>query len=51
MTGALVMSQQFSAGQSGSQNQVNISDLPVGFYMVKMQSGNAQTIKKLSKVN
>ncbi len=51
MTGALVKSQQFSAEQSGSQNQVNISDLPVGLYMVKMQSGNAQTIKKLSKVN
>ena len=51
MTGALVKNQQFSAGQSGSQNQVNISDLPVGFYMVKMQSGNTQAITKLSKVN
>jgi hypothetical protein len=51
MSGALVMSQQFSASQLGSQKQVNISDLPNGLYMVKMQAGNQQAITKLSKIN
>lgn len=51
MSGALVMSKQYSASQSGSQQTVSISDLPNGLYMVKMQAGNAQAVTKLSKIN
>jgi hypothetical protein len=51
MTGGLMKSQQFSASQSGSQNQVNINDLPAGLYIVRMQSGNTQSVTKLNKVN
>jgi hypothetical protein len=51
MSGALVKSQQFSANQAGSQNQVNISDLPGGIYMVRLQAGESQYVTKLNKIN
>jgi hypothetical protein len=51
MSGALVKSQQYSANQTGSQNQLNISDLPGGLYMIRLQAGDAQYVTKLNKIN
>lgn len=51
LTGAKVMSQQFSASQAGSQQRIDIANLPGGLYFVKTQAGNATYVTKLTKAN
>lgn len=47
LSGAMVLSQQFS----GSQQRINISELPGGLYFVRMQAGNETVVTKLTKMN
>jgi len=50
LTGSMVMSQQFSASQTGSQQSMNISSLPAGMYMVTISSGDYYNVEKISKL-
>jgi len=51
ITGSLVMAEQFGAGQAGTRTSIDISGLPEGIYVVKMQSGENTSVMKLNKAN
>ena len=50
LTGSMVLSQQFSASQTGSQQSISISELPAGMYMVTISSGDYYNVEKISKL-